>query len=69
MTRSSTIRLAVIAGLAVASSSVAAILVERPSKATEVVVLLLADEEEVGLLSGPTSYARMNKAIAICKGC
>ena len=65
----STIRLALVTGLAVAGSSLAVIFAEHSSKATEGGVSLLADEEEAGLLSGPASYARINRTIAICKGC
>ena len=65
----STVRLALVTGLAVAGSSLAVIFAEHSSKATEGGVSLLADEEEAGLLSGPASYARMSKAITICNDC
>ena len=61
-------RLSVIVGLALASSLAAAIVYQPPSKATGG-PSLVADEEEAGLLNGPASYERMDKAIEICNGC
>lgn len=42
---------------------------DNSSKATHLSVSDFADEEEAGLFNGAASYARMNKAITICKGC